>query len=277
MRMPAYWIVALASMGFVVSLMALGCDEKQRDQASEDEQLQAVLQGLDDEFPHHRIPRVEAARIEDLTVDGRLDEPLWDELPSLSLSPIGGAEARRTAVQVAYSEQAIVVGAYLEDEHVWSTLKERDADLWTEEVIELFLAPEGADGPYVELQVNALGTIFDATFEQPLGQSPDRRAAIDQGRAWNLEDLQVAVHVEGQINDEDHTDQFWSVEMIIPFAGLPFGEADADLTAPKPGDVWRANFFRFDRPADGSRHAYGWSTALRGDFHQPDRFGYWVF
>ncbi len=267
-------VFALVAAGFCATTVALGCDTVADDDTAIDPAIEAIVDSLDQTFPHHRVPLVGADQIAALQIDGRLDEALWGELPTLDLSPFGDASERRTTARIAYSEEALVIGIFLEDEHIWSTLDDRDADLWTEEVIEIFLAPQGAEGSYVELQVNALGTIFDAHFDEPLGESPHRRRAIDAGRAWDLEGLTIGVHVDGRLNDVDHTDEFWSVEILIPWDGLPFDEV---ALPPQPGQVWRANLFRFDRPADGSRLAYGWSTALRGDFHQPQRFGYWIY
>lgn len=229
---------------------------------------------VDDDFPCQAIAPIAAEDVEELEVDGRLDEPLWDDVASLSLRPMGEARLRRTTVDVGYTDDALVVGAYIEDDRIWSDLDERDADLWTQEVLELFLAPEGADNPYVELQINPLQAVFDAYFEARPGHSGDREADIDEGRAWDLDGLEAAVHVEGEVNDDAEDDEFWSVEMVIPFAGLPF--EDGELS-PEDGDIWRVNLYRFDRPDDETTDAYGWSTAPRGDFHQIDRFGHWIF
>lgn len=223
------------------------------------------------EAPGHTIPRLSTEHAATFTVDGQLDETFWRDIPSFRLSPISGGAAYSTSIKAAYTEDALIIGARLEDEHIWSTKENRDEDLWNEEVLEIFLAPGGAGSPYVELQVNPLGTIFDARFERPLSGA-ERSAQIDEARAWNLDGLEVAVHVEGELNDSSHRDEFWTVEMRIPFDGLQLEGAP-----PAQDDQWKVNIYRFDRPDDNTTHAYGWATNVGGNFHRVDRFGSWSF
>ena len=64
----------------------------------------------------------------------------------------------------------------------------------------------------------------------------------------------------------------WNVTMSIPFASLTPG-ADA----PAAGSVWRANFYRIDRPTGEPRELTAWSPTLCGTYHTPGRFGYLEF
>lgn len=223
-------------------------------------------------FPDHSLSKLAPGQVDGLELDGRLDEPIWDEIPAIELRPFGGGDLAKTTVRAAYSEDALVVGAHLEDHNIWSTLGERDGDLWTEEVIELFLAPGGPDKPYVELQLNPLETVFDARFKSRPGSSGDREADIEQARSWDLEGLDVGVHIDGEVNDGRRPDKFWSAEMVIPFDGL-----ELDGAPPDSGDRWRVNLYRFDRPDDETTHSWGWSTGPGGDFHQIQKFGHWTF
>lgn len=225
------------------------------------------------DLPRHTIPRLPSELLEDFEVDGRMDEAFWRDIPTMRLTPFSAAAPYATTVKVGYTDDAIIVGARMEDEHIWAAMEERDDHLWNEEVLEIFLAPYGPGEAYVELQVNPLGTIFDAYFAGRPGHGGSSRSDdVQRAKAWNHEGLQVAVHVEGQINDADHTDEFWSVEMVIPFDGLDFtGEA------PEEGEEWRVNLYRFDRPDENTTHSYGWSTGPRRDFHDVAQFGHWTF
>jgi hypothetical protein len=60
------------------------------------------------------------------------------------------------------------------------------------------------------------------------------------------------------------------VEVAVPFADLA-------ETTPKPGDVWRANFYRFNRGKDQPAEALSWTAPMLPGFHQPTRFGYLEF
>jgi hypothetical protein len=208
-----------------------------------------------------------------LTLDGRLDEALWKELPAMRLKPLRSAPALDTWARAYYTEDALVIGAYLADSHIWGTLTARDADTWTEEVLEVFIDTNGDGKDYLELQVTPANVIFDARFEQRLGRGQGtRQEQIDRARAWNMEGLQTAVALDGSLNDEAQVDKNWTVEIVIPFSTMPGAGA-----RPKVGDTWSFNLYRFDVPQPKRSFAYAWSTEPDGDFHQIDKFGRLVF
>lgn len=206
-----------------------------------------------------------------ITVDGKLDEAFWEKLPKLTLFPFGNAPKSATIVQAAITEDALLLGAQLEDAHIWGTLQNRDDQTWTEEVLELFLDVNGDGEDYLELQVTPQGTVFDANFKKRLGRGEgSREDQIAAAKAFNLEGLEVKVNVDGTLNNDADQDKGWTVELKIPLASIP-----AMTTPVSPKSRWAVNVYRFDRPAPKTTHAYGWSTGPRGDFHQVDKFGAW--
>jgi len=230
-------------------------------------------QSGDDSAPDRTstVPTVGAASSE-LTIDGELSESIWSKAPTISLSPFGSAPAKSSKVRVLRGESNLFVGARLEDEHVWSELEERDSETWREEVFELFIDPDRDSSNYLELQVNPLGTIFDAKFDDRLGTgSGSRSDQIERAKAFDLEGLESGVHVEGTVNDDSDEDEFWSLELKLPLDSIPGIKGAKAVEGP-----WAVNFYRFDRPdgKEGTRTlSYAWSTAPRGDFHQVDKFG----
>ncbi|MEZ4461288.1 MAG: carbohydrate-binding family 9-like protein [bacterium] len=204
-------------------------------------------------------------------IDGRLDEAVWEKLPELKLTPFGNAPALKTSVKAYVTPEALFIGAQLEDTNIWGNLNNRDADTWTEEVLEVFIDPNADGKDYLELQVTPQNTVFDANFKERLGQGEgSREDQINAARAFNLEGLETQVFVDGTLNDDATADKSWTVEIKIPLASLP--GVSAPLAA---GSTWAVNVYRFDRPQPGTTHAYGWSTGPRGDFHQVDKFGTW--
>ena len=103
------------------------------------------------------------------TIDGRLDEPRWAEavahpmVHSLDGEPYG---ARPSTVRWAWDDQALYVGAEIDDPDVWAELVRRDDPLWNEEVFEVFVFGDERRQDYLELQVSPRGTVFDARFER---------------------------------------------------------------------------------------------------------------
>lgn len=205
-----------------------------------------------------------------LVIDGKIDEELWSKIPPIRLTPFGNAEPQTTWVKAFITEKSLVIAAHMDDKHVWGKLSERDDKTWTEEVFEIFLDPDGDAKDYLELQITPLNTIFDARFPVRLGTGDgSRNDQIAAAKAWNLEGLESAAHVNGTANDSSDQDQSWSVELRMPLDKIPGLQA----RQPEIGDAWALNFYRFDRPQEGTTWAYAWSTAPHGDFHQVDKFG----
>lgn len=168
-----------------------------------------------------------------------------------------------TTVAAYHDDQQLTVVFCGSDDHVVATFHDHDAPLWQEDVVEVFLAPEQLT-EYFELEVNPLGTTFDARIVSPDGI----RATMQTDLAWSCDGLFAALR---RVFESDGTTSVDTV-LRIPFAAL-------GRTAPKSGETWRANFFRIDRhPARGDEYT-AWQPTLRSpaDFHLPGAFGTLLF
>lgn len=211
------------------------------------------------------VVTLEAGRLDgELTIDGRLTDRAWRRADRTDywVHPNTGETAGSTAsARVLWDDEALYIGMSARDRDIWATITERDGNLWEEEILEVMLDP-GSDGTdYLDIEVNPLGTVFDAVFPQATGRD------LSAARAIQIEGLQWAVDVNGTPADREQPDTRWSVEIRIPWNSLP------DFDAPIAGTEIRANFYRFDRPADARVSTSAWSPVFGGSFHQPDKFG----
>ncbi|MEJ2482717.1 MAG: carbohydrate-binding family 9-like protein [Gemmatimonadota bacterium] len=191
-----------------------------------------------------------------------------------------------TRAKILWSEDALWIGAELEEPHVWGTLTERDAVIYLDDDFEVFLDPDGDSHGYYELEINALGTEWDLLLVRPYR---DGGPAI---HAWDIPGLRTAVSVAGTLNRPDDQDVGWSVEIAIPWDGL--GEATDVPVPPRPGDRWRLNFSRVDWPVeirDGEtvkrvdpstgetlpERNWVWSPQGLVAMHYPEMWGFLVF
>lgn len=144
------------------------------------------------------------------------------------------------------------------DDGVVATHLERDAPLYEEDVVEVFLAPAEATR-YFEFEVNPLGTIFDARIESPNGT----RAGMRTDRGWDCPSVFAAIRKTPASAD---------TIVRIPFACL-------DVPRPATGAQWRANFFRIDRSTAHGDEYSAWSPTLKNppDFHVAAAFGRLLF
>lgn len=220
-------------------------------------------------------------------IDGRLDDPAWRSAPwSEPFVDIEGhlrpAPRYLTQVKLAWDSTFLYVAAELEEPNLWGTITARDAVIFQDNDFEVFLDPDGDQRNYFELEINALGTVWDLFLA---------RTYRDGGHAdngWDIAGLRSAVLLRGTINDPSDRDAGWSLELALPWASLaPPGQTGR---APRAGESWRVNFSRVEwnlvaaaggyakrtDPATGKPLAemnWVWSPQGVIDMHRPERWG----
>ncbi len=173
---------------------------------------------------------------------------------SLRETVTGLAPRQATWFKTAWNERELRVVFHAGDIDPWATLTQRDAPLYQEEVVEIFLDPVGDLASYFEIEVNPLNAVCDLVLRKT-------RSGYRKDFAWNCEGLVTRVTQQPGS---------WTTEISIPFAGIAPG-------APVPGTSWRSNFFRIDRPKNSPRELSAWSPTGRENFHVPQRFGWLDF
>ncbi len=184
-------------------------------------------------------------------------EDAWERAARLELrrSEDATVPEQATEARLGSSASGFVIRFDCDDRDIWSTHLTRNAALWEEEVVEVFIAP-GRDDPreYFEVEVNPAGTIFAARVRNPEG----RRETMTVDTTWQAPGLRVRV---ARPNPGQ-----WRAEIALSFTDLGEGRTPRD---------WRANLFRIERPRDGHPEFSAWSpTRVRpADFHKPASFG----
>lgn len=145
-----------------------------------------------------------------------------------------------------------------QDDGIVATHLRHDAPLYEEDVVEMFLAPAGM-ARYFEIEVNPLGTTFDARIDSPNGTRADLRIDL----TWDCANLFAAVRSTPIATD---------TIVRVPFASL-------DVPRPAAGAQWRGNFFRIDRSAAHGDEYSAWQPTMKNpaDFHITAVFGALVF
>jgi hypothetical protein len=197
-----------------------------------------------------------------IAVDGKADEADWQAAAkSPAFTPAeGGSKASGAArARLLWDDANLYAFIEIDDADVFSQYTERDAPLWKEDTVELFIDADRNRRGYVELQVNPRNAHFDAFF-------PRTRAQANHPE-WNS-GMKSAVAVRGTLDDRDDTDQGWSAEIAIPLADVKGTEADMKVnTPPAVGDRWRLNVIRVEKPKDSPLQASSWSAIPIADFH----------
>lgn len=199
-------------------------------------------------------------------IDGILNDEAWSiaEPVPLTLAETGKPASRTTLASMCWDNENLYISFECEDPEIWATLENHDDPIYDQDVVEVFLDPDGDLTTYFELEWSPKNVVFDASFDAEHGRPLGSEAA----RAWTCVGMKSAVAVDGLLGGSDK-DRGWTVEIAIPFASL-------GRQTPKVGEEWRGNLYRIDyRPEPAEFQA--WSSTVVLSFHETLRFGTILF
>jgi hypothetical protein len=206
--------------------------------------------------PHLSAPRV----AEDWNRGRELADWNWEDataLPPFTLADGRGLAIQQTMARVCYNSQALFVRFDCDDRDIWATSTQRDDPIYDEEVVEVFIGTgEATPVDYYEVEVSPNGVLLDLTVHNPTSQRADLKVDF----AWDCPGLRWAA-------GRDDAKRHWWAVLAIPWSSIG---ATAEL--PK---MWRANFYRIERPRDADPEFSCWSPTMTepADYHKPAYFG----
>jgi hypothetical protein len=201
--------------------------------------------------PGRKTPELKVPEVaEPPKIDGVLDDAAWKEAAVATDFRLidGDAPKGRARLLVAQDAKNLYVAVEcFEDEAALESLRTRIAEhdgdeIWTDDVVELFLDPTNRRQAYYEIIVNARGTTWDAWHAVP--NHPDK--------SWEPR-YEVAVKV-GKAS--------WVAEFALPWAMF-------DRTADS-GSAWAFNALHFRSAA---KELMFWSPVFARTAHTPENFG----
>jgi hypothetical protein len=146
------------------------------------------------------------------TVDGVLDDPVWEQSAPLAdlqqRDPQEGAPAsEHTTVRIAYTKEAIYFGFRCDDSQpteIIATERRRDQDLTKDDSVAVLLDTFHDRRNAFLFRTNSLGTQFDALLTE---EGLDINVSWDE--KWEVE--------------ATRTEEGWTAELMIPFKSLRMG------------------------------------------------------
>lgn len=183
----------------------------------------------------------------------------WREAGRLSFGPSGG----RTAFRALWSAAGLHLRFDVADPDPWHTMTKRDQHLWEEEVVEIFLDLDRSGTHYAEIELSPANVVCDVRMVRAL---PDKEMDL----AFDLEGLESRVVRRPETG--------WTGTIFVPWTGFrPLPSASNASLPPKPGDRWRFNVYRIERPNGKKRPQEGaifssWSPTGAEGFHVPASF-----
>lgn len=200
--------------------------------------LKPVADAQIPQLPFNPKKYVVQRTLDSLHIDGKLNEQSWQQAPSTD-SFIDLAQPKpkfKTTAKMLWDDTYLYIAAEMEEPHVWGRLTQRDTVIFYDNDFEVFIDPDGDTHNYYELEINALGTVWDLLLTKPYR---DGGKAID---GWDISGLQSAIDIQGTLNDPTDRDSGWTVELTLPWRILE--EAAVHNGPPENGEQWRINFSR---------------------------------
>jgi hypothetical protein len=197
------------------------------------------------------------------------DDALWAAAPTIAW----GAAPFATRFRALWTPEVLYARFDADDTSPWFTMSRRDAPIWEEEVVELFLDPGGRGVDYFELEISPANVACDLRVRQPY---PNLRSET----SFDLHGLETEVVLRGEGPGQAPG---WTATAAIPLAGLrALPVPEAIRVPPMAGDSWRFNVFRIKRPNGPMRPKDGaileaWSPTGGPSFHVPAAFQPFTF
>ena len=196
-----------------------------------------------------------AAPITAPVLDGKLDDPCWQELPRVTtfynfLSTTPTPAGSKTDFQIGYGEKGIYLAIRFHEpnmDKLKAAITQRgDGNLWQDDCAEIYIDSAGTAVGFRKFIINSLGT--QAGLFQLDGANVDP--------TWNPDGWQVATSKDAA---------GWYAELFFPYSVLG--------RTPKPGDLWRFAICRFAYTGKGL-----FATSAPGaKFFNPGAFGWLYF
>lgn len=176
---------------------------------------------------------------EKMKIDGILNEKAWQKvdildfyIPVTHKKPISKTEAR-----LLWDDKYLYAGFKAYDKDIWGYFKDRDDPTCREDVLEVFFKTDFKKEPYYNFEINALGTVYDAFNIKRNAAGSDHR-----WKKWNCKGLKVGIKIKGTLNNYEDVDEYWQMEVAIPFASL----STLKGKTPKNKDQWLFHLARYD-------------------------------
>jgi hypothetical protein len=149
-------------------------------------------------------------------------------------------------------------------------MTQRDDRIWNEEVVELFLDVGSTVREYAELEISPANVVVDLWVEP---------GAKRYDKDWDIAGLETRVAPR---RDAASKAMGWTGIAFIPWAALREKAPSGTSVPPRPGDRWRFNVYRIERPNGPAEPEKDplllpWAPTGQRTFHVPQAFRELVF
>ena len=209
---------------------------------------------------------------EKLELDGNINKPFWDKAEFTEyFVDIEGDKREKprfnTKVKMLWDDENIYFGALLEGDEIWATLEERDSVIFQDNDFEIFIDTNSDTHNYYEFEMNAKNTVWDLFLTKPY-----RDFGAKAINGYDIKGLKTAAYIDGELNNPNADNKYWSMEVVIPFDALK--DSVKDGKKPSVSDYYRLNFSRVHWRVEKEN---GYKKAINENTNKPYPEDNWVW
>ncbi len=207
-------------------------------------------------------------KTEDFKITGEGNASAWQQTDWVNIPQRQGPDnGWKTQAKALYSDKGVYFLMQCQDQTLTVTLKEDFANLYNEDVVEVFLWTDEKHPVYFEYEISPLN------YELPI-MVPHLESGAMGWLPWHYEGERRTIHAtstQGGKKKSGASVSGWMAEFFIPFALLkPLGNVP-----PEKGTAWRINLYRIDYDK-GEYKTWQWQPTS-GSFHEYQRYGTTIF
>lgn len=201
-------------------------------------------------------------------MDADWDKPQWLEIEPLTLPYQMGPQPKflpKVQAKLMYDDENIYGIFQVEDRYVRSIVQEYNGNVSGDSCVEFFFAPDSNfPSRYFNLEINAGGTPLIFYVTQPWEE-------FTKLGKEDIKQIEIAHSLPEVVEPEITEPITWTIEFRLPLALL---EKYANITQPKSGVIWKANFYKTGSRTSNPNYLT-WSIVdnPKPNFHLPQFFG----
>jgi len=201
---------------------------------------------------------------EKVIIDGDLSEWKMPFLGPFVIHNSGSKATQKTFVSLLWNDENLYIAYRSEDSKITGSYQEKDSPIYkTDDLVEIFIDPDGDGQNYIEIGVNAFSTNYDLLIECISSNCGGWKTSTD----FTIIGLETASKI---------TTEVFCTEIKIPFSSLE-NIKNGNFNKPKIGTKWKGNAFRIDYGKSAEYLALQYYKSLKFGFHQPTEFAVFEF
>ena len=199
-----------------------------------------------------------------ITIDGDLSDWKTPFLGPFVIHDSGNKASQDTFVSLSWNDQNLYIAYRSTDSKIVGSFQKKDSQIFnTDDLVELFIDPDGDGQNYIEIGVNAFSSNYDLLL----------KCISSLCGGWNTA---MNFDIAGLETVSKITSEGFNTEIKIPFSSLQTIK-NGNFTPPKAGTKWRGNAFRIDYGNTTEYLALQHYKSLKYGFHQPEEFAVFEF